>query len=489
MGGVAGFALILGMVRTKFSAILIGAGGVGLFSNFTAIQGVMSAITGLGIQSSAVRDIAEAVAMNNENGIGRIVLSLRRICRITGCFGMVCMVLLSPLISQWTFGSVEYRWDIAALGVAILLANIQGGQIALIQGMRRMGDLAKVQILGALVGTFATIGLYFFLGIRGIIPAIVFMSSIQLLISWQVAKKIKIKRVKMSWIDSFLEGGGMVRLGVVMMWAGLMGSLATYVTNAMITEQINLQAVGIYSAAMSLSGIVVNFILNAMTADYYPRLSAVSSSHILINKTVNEQTEIGLLLAAPGLMATIVLAPFAIEVFYSKEFTASAYLLQWMALGCLGRVISWPLAFIMLALNNRKLFFFTETGGQLLNICLIYFGLQFFGLTGLAIGFTILNAAYVAITFLVARCLTDFHWSNASKKILIRVSVLVILIFCGENFLPSVWGTALGVLLTFIGAIFSMWSLKKHLGNSHPIVNRLLKNPSIKYLFNLCKIL
>ena len=57
MGGVAGLTLILSMVRTKFAAILIGTAGVGMSSNFTAIQGVLGAIAGLGIQSSAVVSI------------------------------------------------------------------------------------------------------------------------------------------------------------------------------------------------------------------------------------------------------------------------------------------------------------------------------------------------------------------------------------------------------------------------------------------------
>ncbi len=482
MGGVAGLTLILSMVRTKFAAILIGTAGVGLSSNFTAIQGVVGAIAGLGIQSSAVRDIATAVARNNDEEIGRTVLSLRRICLLTGSFGMLTMALMSPLLSQWTFGSAKYRWDIGALGIVILLVNIQGGQIALIQGMRRIGDLARVQLFGALIGTLLTVGFYFWLGVRGIVPALVFMASFQLLISWRVAKKIEVPAVIMSWRASFRQASGMVRLGVAMMWTGLLGSAVAYATNAMITHEINVQAVGIYSAAFSLSGVFVNFVLNAMGADYYPRLSGVAHDRVAMNHLVNEQTEIGLLLVAPGLMVTIALAPLVIHVFYTQEFLPAANLLQWLVLGCLGRVISWPLGFVMLALNKGKLFFIAETCGQFLNLLLVFLGLMTFGLEGISIGFCILYIAYIAIALYITKNLTDFCWSSSSKYLLVCVCTLVVATFCAGRFLPAIPGAGIGLLLTLLGLIISMRGLLKRLDDSHRFVKILLRIPGMQSL-------
>ena len=485
MGGVAGLSLILSMVRTKFAAILIGTAGLGMSSNFTAIQGVVGAIAGLGIQSSAVRDIATAMAKNNDEEIGRTVLSLRRISWLTGCFGMLAMVFMSPLLSQWTFGSATYRWDIGALGIVIFFANIQGGQMALIQGARRMGDLARVQLFGALIGTLVTIGFYFWLGARGIVPALVVMASFQLLISWQVAKKIKVPVVKMGWKESFSQTSGMVRLGVVMMWTGLMGNAVAYATNAMITHEINVQAVGIYSAAFALSGVFVNFVLNAMGADYYPRLSGVAHDQVAMNHLVNEQTEIGLLLAAPGLMATIALAPLVIHVFYTQEFLPAANLLQWLALGCLGRVISWPLGFVMLALNKGKLFFITETCAQFLNLLLIFLGLLVFGLEGISIGFCILYVAHTAILLYITKNLINFSWSSSSKYLLMLVCAIAGAIFCAGRFLPTISGMVLGLALSLFGLIISMRGLLKRLDDSHRFAKILLRIPGLRLLNNI----
>lgn len=80
MGSAAGVTMLLGMVRVKFAAVLIGTTGVGLNASFTAIQTLIGTLAGLGLQSSAVRDIAAAVSNDDQQEIGRKVLTLRRIC-------------------------------------------------------------------------------------------------------------------------------------------------------------------------------------------------------------------------------------------------------------------------------------------------------------------------------------------------------------------------------------------------------------------------
>lgn len=300
---------------------------------------------------------------------------------------------MSPLLSQWTFGSDQYAVEIALLGLVILMGNVSGGQMALIQGLRRIGDLARLQVIGAGAGTALSIGFYLWLGLRGIMPALLLTVGVQLAASWYFARRVPVPAVIMSWWESLRMAGGLMRLGLVLMWSGLAVSLVTYLTRALITQQISLEAVGIFSAAFALSGMFVNFVLNAMGADYYPRLAAVASDRGAVNRLVNEQTEIGLLLAVPDLLATLALTPWIIRIFYTEAFLPAADMLQWFVFGCLGRVISWPLGFVMLALGKGQWFFVTETLANALHLALIGVGLWVLGLEGVALAFFILYLA------------------------------------------------------------------------------------------------
>ena len=477
MGSVAVVTLILGMIRTKFAAVLIGTTGVGLTASFTAIQGFISAIAGMGIQSSAVREVAAAYAKGDEQVVGETVLTLRRICWLTGLLGALSLLLLSPLLSQLTFSSNEYQWDIAALGLIILFANLSGGQTALLQGARRIADMAKAQVVGAVAGTVITVGFYFWLGLRGIIPALVLMAAVQLVISWYFAKRLPVPTVEMTWMQSFNKAGAMVRLGLVMMWTGLMGSAVSYATAALITQEINVQAVGIYSAAFALSGMFVNFVLNAMGADYYPGLTAAADDHAKVNRLVNEQTEIGLLLALPGLLATMVLAPWIVQIFYTKEFLPAVELIQWFILGCLGRVISWPLGFVMLALGKGNWYFATETFGHVMHLFVILICLNLFGLVGVAQAFFFIYVAYSFVVFMAAKKLTRFSWGCSSFRIFSLGLISFSLSFIASSIFESWAAMTISATLFVVLSFASLGGLTKRLGTDHRLTRFLVRFP------------
>lgn len=482
MGGTAGITMLLGMVRTKFAAVLIGTAGAGLLANFGAIQGMVGTLAGLGIGSSAVRDVAAAVATGDQTAIGRTVLTLRRMCWLTGTVGMAAMMALSPLLAQWTFGNQDHMLEIAALGLIILFSNLSGGQTALINGMRRIGDLARLGVISAVVGTVVSIGFYLWLGLRGIVPALVLASAINLLITWQYAKRVPVPPASMSWAESFSSASGMVKLGIVMMWTGLLNSLATYVTVKMITTSISLPAVGLYSAAFALSGMFVNFVLGSMAADYYPRLIGVAQDKAAMNRLVNEQTEIGLLLGVPGLLATLSLAPWVIHVFYTAEFLPAVGLLQWFILGCLGRVVSWPLGYVMLALGKGRWYFATETTFILLHVALIASLLHWQGLQGVAIAFCLAYVGYTATVRGVASHLTGFAWSPSSRTMLLGLTGVVLVQFIAVRALPLWAGTVMGGIITAAVSLYCLRALVARVGSEHRIVRLGLRVPGVRWV-------
>ena len=60
MGGAAGLNYLIALVRVKVVAILLGPTGVGLVSLYTSAIGLLGTVSGLGIGSSAVREVTRA---------------------------------------------------------------------------------------------------------------------------------------------------------------------------------------------------------------------------------------------------------------------------------------------------------------------------------------------------------------------------------------------------------------------------------------------
>ncbi|NSW94260.1 MAG: oligosaccharide flippase family protein, partial [Bacteroidales bacterium] len=104
-GGVQVFNIIIGIIRSKFIAVLLGPEGMGISGLLTSTTGFISGLTGFGLGTSAVKNISEANATGNRERISVVVTVFRRLVWITGLLGMVVTIILSPWLSKITFGN------------------------------------------------------------------------------------------------------------------------------------------------------------------------------------------------------------------------------------------------------------------------------------------------------------------------------------------------------------------------------------------------
>ena len=102
-GGVQGLSILVGIVRTKLVAVLLGTEGVGLASLFNSTIKLVSDSTNLGISISAVREISDAYEKNNAERLSHSIMLIRSWSMLTALFGMMVCLLASPLLNRWTF--------------------------------------------------------------------------------------------------------------------------------------------------------------------------------------------------------------------------------------------------------------------------------------------------------------------------------------------------------------------------------------------------
>ena len=143
---------------------------------------------------------------------------------------------------------------------------------------------------------------------------------------------------------------------------------AAYAVRIMIVRRVGFDAAGLYQSAWTLGGLYVGFILQAMGADFYPRLTAVIRDRTECNRLVNEQTEVSLLLAGPGMIATLTFAPLVVSLLYSSAFGAAVDVLRWICLGATLQVITWPMGFIIVAEGRQGIFFWSEVAYTVIHL-------------------------------------------------------------------------------------------------------------------------
>ena len=112
----------------------------------------------------------------------------------------------------------------------------------------------------------------------------------------------------------------MLLLGITLMIASLLGTLANYILNTYIGRYASLKDVGMYQAPKSITNQYIGIVFTAMGLDYFPRLAVISQDNVKVKEMVNQQIEVVLFLMAPLCCFLILLAPLVIEVLLTNEF-------------------------------------------------------------------------------------------------------------------------------------------------------------------------
>jgi antigen flippase len=456
IGGSSLVNICMGIVRVKVNALLIGPAGVGLFGLYGSITEIATQLSDMGMRSSGVRQIAAAAATGDQLQIARTTKTLRRVVLILGCLGSTGLFLLRKPVSRLTFGSLEHTAEVGVLALVVLFGAISAGQAALLQGMRRIGNLARINIIGAVLGTLLSATIIFYFRERGIVASLIAVGGMTILTSWWYARKITVRQVVVGWTESKAETRHLLSLGLIFAANGLMAAGVAYAIRLLIVHRFGLNAVGLYQSAYALSIVYAGFILEAMGTDFYPRLTAAAKDHGTCNQLVNEQAEIGLLLAVPGILATLTFAPLVIHMFYSARFEPAAGILRWQVLGILMRVATWPMAFILPAKELKQAYFWSEFVYYLAYLALAWICLPIWGLTGVGVAFFGAYLVFWGLTFVLVRRSTGFSWSKANLRLGMVHFPSVLLVFGSFYILPRIPGMVLGASVTLLVGLYNL---------------------------------
>ena len=455
-GGSSVVNIALGIVRTKAMAIFLGPAGVGLMGLYSSILNLAQSIADMGLNGSGVRQIAEAVGSGEPERIARTGIVLRRTAMVLGVLGAALLILFAKQISALTFGNGQHTTAVAALSLALFFLSVSSGQGALIQGMRRIADLAKMGILGAFFGTVISIVLIYWFRERGIVPSLICVAAMTVITSWWFSRKVRIQSQRLTLSVWRRETGTLLKLGLAFNVSWVLTMAAAYAIRLIVLRKVSFEAAGLYQSAWTLGGLYVGFILQSMGADFYPRLTAAAKDNAECNRLVNEQAEVSLLLAGPGVIATLTFAPLVIALFYTTRFAAAVEPLRWICLGMALRVVAWPMGFVILAKGVQSILIWTELAATIVHVGLAFVLVGYFGLGGATMAFFGLYIWHGVLVYAVVRRLSGFRWSPANLRTGLLFLPVIGIVFCAFYWLPFWIATAIGTLAALAAGIYSI---------------------------------
>ncbi|MEN5380463.1 O-antigen translocase [Sphingobacterium kitahiroshimense] len=428
-GGSQVFTIIIGLIRAKLVAIFLGPAGVGISSLLTSTVAMLQQFSSFGVNLSAVKNIAQA--KEEKTSLTTLVFNYRLLLVLLGSLGASISVLFADYLSFYTFGNHDYTVAFRLLGIYIFFTTLSGGELSILQGKRELKKVAVSSVIGSVIGLILGVPFYYFWGIKGIVPAMVVMAICNYLanrlLSTSDYKLSIIKLERSTFVSSSKE---MMTLGIVLMISTLLGTVATYLLNAYISRQGGLVDVGFFQSANSLTNQYTGIVFTSMAIDYFPKLAAKADSVIDINRLVNEQLEIAILLIAPIVALFLVFSTLIVNLLLTKEFLVVVPVLNLMAFGVFVKAISYPLGYISFAKGDKKLFFWLEgVFANVLQLSLNILFYSYFGLLGLGFSFILIFCIYFIVLFIVVKKRYSFQIKKEVIRILLSFFFLIGAVF------------------------------------------------------------
>lgn len=390
-GGVQSLGILVGIVRNKLVALLLGAEGMGLMSLFNSTTKLISDSTNFGLSMSAVRELSAAFEQHDETYMRRCIDSVRLWSMLTALFGMAVCMMISPIFSRWVFGWGDHSLHFVLLSIVVFLMAVTGGELAILKALRQLKSLAKISFLNMVGALITSIPLFYIWRQAAIVPSLIIVALIQMLLTIYYSHRQY--AIHFSWSKTLLlQGSPMLKIGVAFVLAGILGSGADFLIRRYLNVLGSVETVGLFNAAYMMTMTYAGLVFSAMETDFFPRLSSIKHTGALLNETVNSQIEVSLLIISPMLVVFMVGVPVLLPLLYSREFVSLQVMVQTLVLAMYWRAVKLPIAYIPLAKGNSRLYLLVEAIYDVVLVLTVIAGFHYYELLGAGIAITLVSA-------------------------------------------------------------------------------------------------
>jgi O-antigen/teichoic acid export membrane protein len=464
LGSIQVAKLLVGAIGAKCIAVFlgpIGFGMVGLLYNMLAIIG---SLTSFGTNVSLSREVTIAKTLEDKNKIANKLSFLQKWSLYVGVFGALVTIVFSPFISKLTFGTTSKYYWFLIVAVNFIFLSLTNYRTALLQGHFKAKRLAISGFISSFLITLISIPLYYFLKQDAILPVIITSGIVGLGVMFFYTRDISISRNKETFFDSFKQGKELAKMGFLLSINVIFGLICSYIIKLYLNSSgRNTIIVGYYEVSNVILVSYVGIIFTAMGTDFYPRLTAIHKDKNKLTQFVNDQIDIGLLLVTPLIILFYIVSPFLITILYSQDFINVQLIFKAALFAVIIKAIIWPLAFIILAKGEKRLYFKQELLGDFLNVTLTLLMFQYLGLKGIGIAMVFNYTIYGIYVYTLLRKKFEFFVKRETLKIII-VSLTLGLASCIIVFFDDVlpiYFLLLGLLA--ISITYSYFQLTKRI--------------------------
>jgi O-antigen/teichoic acid export membrane protein len=385
--------MLTGFISVKIVAVIIGPSGVALLgqlNNFTST--FLTCSTG-GINGGVTRYVAEYSGSQQ-----KVNVYLRTAFTITLILSLFCGAILtfgSRYFSNLILGNPGYQSIIVVFGLLILLYALNSLLISVLNGYKQFRIYVRVNIVGNILGLLVSIALAYFAGVYGALLAAVTYQSVVFLATVFLCAHCHWFKIKY-FLGKFDGGAGkqLAQYSLMALISAATVPVGQLVIRGYIAEHVALVDAGIWEGMNRISGIYLMVITTSLAVYYLPRLSELHGPEA-ISKEIRSVYKLIIPILLLGSFVIYVSRRLIVHVLFSKDFSSMEHLFAFQLTGDFLKIVSWVLAYQMVAKSMTKLFVVTEIGFNFLLVVLSILFIREYGNVGATIAYAVNYLLYL----------------------------------------------------------------------------------------------
>lgn len=449
--GIATFvSLIAGFIRAKFTAVTLGPGGVGIFSQATIFLQFFTVFASLWFYTGLTKYIAEFNAEKKETEIKAIVNVALMLQLIASIIFIFIISIFSRKISQYLFSSPAYgKWLflIALFGpFGIFAMTIESAMFGL--GKYKIFTASRVSY--SLLGLIPLVGFIYYMKLKGSFFYLAANSLILFLITYLfIFKDIKkgVKFIKLGFKKLLNIVKKLTGYSSVIFLASVFSYFVILFVRSLVIKNLGPEANGFYQVVFALSSYYLPFLTNALWSYFYPRISYMKEKSEF-DLEINTTMRFCILCITPATMAIMILKNLIILIIFSKKFMPASALFSTQLLGDFFFILSYILGTSLLARAKLRQYLIINLGYGAAFMFLYLLFQKHINIKAVTLSYMISHATFFFINLIYHIKSMELTLRLENIKLLLISSVLLVISF----FMPDIgyWAVPLKLGLIFV---------------------------------------
>lgn len=390
-----------GLISVKVVALIIGPAGIALLGQLNNFSAIIMSFAGGGINNGITKYVAEFRESNDK--VKSLLSTALRVTLFCSLIIGSLLILFHRFLSELIMMSSEYGYVFIAFGFTLFLYALNMMLISIINGYKEFKKYVLINIIGSIVGLIFTLSFVFTLGLKGALISTVTFQSVMFFVTFFMIKKLP--WVSWSYFKSRFDLGIAKKLSNYTLM-----SIATAATvplsqiflRGYVISEISPIEAGWWEGMNRLSGMYLLVITSSFSVYYLPRLSELKQK-VELRLEIFEAYKVMIPMLSIGFFLIYICRFIIVRILFSHDFFPMTDLFLWQLIGDFFKIMSWLLAFLMVAKSMARTFIMTEIFFSLLFVLLGFIFMQYNGVIGITQAYMVNYIAYAVFMVILFR--------------------------------------------------------------------------------------